>query len=124
MEGDRPMSDLGDTITEGPIPADVLEIEDAGGDRVHRGASPEVWMCWPETNCIFHTENEILSYGPLTVTALGERPVSWSQSFHLAEDQLCALRELLGLVHYDTLANEWLRLLPKQFRPRRGVGDA
>jgi hypothetical protein len=37
----------------------------------------------------------------------------------LTDDQLCALRELLALVHYDDLAREWLDLLPAELHPAR-----
>ncbi len=37
----------------------------------------------------------------------------------LDRDQLCALHELLGLVHYDNLAQSWLDLLPVELRPEK-----
>lgn len=37
---------------------------------------------------------------------------------HLNEDQRCALRELLGLVHYDDLAQSWRNLLPLELTQR------
>lgn len=42
------------------------------------------------------------------------------ETFHLTADQLGALHALLGLVHYDALAESWLNLLPAEFRPERG----
>lgn len=41
------------------------------------------------------------------------------RTFELSDDQLCAVRELLALVHYDDLAASWLGLLPDAFKPRR-----
>ena len=40
-----------------------------------------------------------------------------AHTFVLSDAQLCALRELLALVHYDDLANAWLLLLPPEFYP-------
>lgn len=40
------------------------------------------------------------------------------QKFSLTEDQIEALRALLGLVHYDDLAMSWLAVLPIEFRSR------
>lgn len=117
------MSDIeaGDIIEHGPIPAEVFEVEDAGGDRVHRGPLGKAWACWPEERCIWHTEDEILSYGPLTVVSVGERP-NLGRAFHLSDDQLLALRELMALVHLDSLAEAWLDTLPKDFWPRNRGG--
>lgn len=38
----------------------------------------------------------------------------------LDADQLCALHELLGLVHYDDLTRSWLDMLPTEMHPQRG----
>jgi hypothetical protein len=38
-------------------------------------------------------------------------------TFSLDQDQLCALRELLRLVHYDDLAQSWLDMLPSVLHP-------
>jgi hypothetical protein len=113
--------EAGDVIDQGPIPAEVFEVEDAGGDRVHRGPLGKAWACWPEERCIWHTEDEILSYGPLTVVSIGERP-NLGRAFYLSDDQLLAVRELLALVHFDSLAEEWLAILPAEFRPREHGG--
>ncbi len=39
----------------------------------------------------------------------------------LDRDQLCALHQLLSLVHYDDLAQSWLDLLPVELRPVRSA---
>lgn len=42
------------------------------------------------------------------------------QAFRLTTDQVDALRALLGLVHYDDLADALLAILPIDFHPSRG----
>lgn len=43
-----------------------------------------------------------------------------TRTFELSADQLDALRALLGLVHYDDLADALLAILPIDFHPSRG----
>lgn len=42
--------------------------------------------------------------------------------FYLHQDQLDALHALLSLVHYDDLAESWLKMLPVELRPQ-GRGE-
>lgn len=65
----------------------------------------------------FHAE---LDAARKPVTPAEER--TGEEPFFLTGDQLCALRDLLALVHYDDLADSWLKLLPTEFHPEARSG--
>jgi len=67
--------------------------------------------------------NLTASFDRIASAVKGEqRPAYEDGMFYLHQDQINALHALLALVHYDDLAESWLKMLPAELRPQ-GRGE-